>query len=231
MSETGQTLAGQIYAKSGADAKSIVLTAEKVAQRDIEQARRRTRTRTNAANAELAAQIASEKALAEATIAAEVTRSQLHARHTLVERLLGDTLRNLAGSARDEAYLAVLTRLVRESVGQLGRKEAAVRCSARDREFLAAEGRFDRMAADVRNAGGAALSLSEKTIGYELSTDGNDWHSIAQLPRTGDYQAAPSLVLVGRGGPGPADALQNDARFTTSSASAWIGEIAIGRVP
>jgi len=164
MSETGQTLAGQIYAKSGADAKSIVLTAEKVAQRDIEQARRRTRTRTNAANAELAAQIASEKALAEATIAAEVTRSQLHARHTLVERLLGDTLRNLAGSARDEAYLAVLTRLVRESVGQLGGKEAAVRCSARDREFLAAEGRFDRIAADVRNAGGAALSLSEKTV-------------------------------------------------------------------
>ena len=49
MSETSGTIIGHIDAKSRSDASAIIVTAEKIAQREIEQAERRSKTRRDLA--------------------------------------------------------------------------------------------------------------------------------------------------------------------------------------
>jgi hypothetical protein len=73
--------------------------------------------------------------------------------------------------------------------------------------------------------------LAEKTIDYSLSTDGRTWHTLASVARTGDYAARPALLIVGRGGDGPGEVLQNDERWSTSPVTAWIGDLLVGRDP
>jgi hypothetical protein len=75
------------------------------------------------------------------------------------------------------------------------------------------------------------VGLSEKSIGYDISTDGRSWHSITQLPRTGDYRAPPKLVIIGRGVEGAGEVLSNDERWSTNPTTARIGEIVAGHSP
>jgi len=73
------------------------------------------------------------------------------------------------------------------------------------------------------------IALSEKSIAYCSSLDGKAWHVEAEFPRPKDYAAPPRLLILGRGGDGPADGFQNDERWTTGVTKAYMGELVVGQ--
>lgn len=164
MSEEQGTIISEIAAKSRSEAESLIATARRVAEREVSSAARRAATRERLAARELEARIAAEKARAEAQVAADVQRMKLRRRHELVEHLMADALQALADEPADEAHGEMLERLVVEAAGALSLPEAVVIFSARDKEFLAAEGRFEEMAARVKKNIGVAISLSDETV-------------------------------------------------------------------
>jgi len=174
MSEAAGSIVAQIEAKSSADAQALTVTAEKIVERETEQANRRAKARRDAAGKELKEYLAAEMGLAEAKAAGEAAQMKLHEMQSIVERLSADALKRLAEVPRDDAYLAVFARLVSEAARALASGEAAVFASARDREFVAAEGRFDRIAEAVARESGVKLTLSAAAIttvgGVVLST-------------------------------------------------------------
>lgn len=163
MTETNPSLVETIAAKSRADAKAVILTAERVSERNIELAKKHARAREDAAAAELEAQAASMKSQERAEAAAQAARIKADARRDLVEKVMAEALSRLATAPRDDSYAAVLERLVREAAAALGTKEAIVTVSARDREFMSQQGRFERIAGSVRQSMGATLTLSNDT--------------------------------------------------------------------
>lgn len=174
MSERAPSILESIASKSEADARRIVQIAERVAERDVAAGKKAAEERERKAKQELDEQTASTKAVANAQSQAEAERRKLAFRQTLVERLLSDSLDRLAKMPRDDAYLAIVDTLVHEAVAELPAREAVLSCNAKDREFLASNGRFSRMADTVKSKTGAALELSNNTInaagGVVLST-------------------------------------------------------------
>jgi len=163
MTEKTGSIIDYISEKSQADARAAIATAEKVAQREMDQANRRSATRLQAAANELKAYVDAERTVAQARAAAEASQVTLGGRQELTEGLLAAALKRLAEAARDDAYLGVIERLACDAARQIGAKGAVVVCSARDSDFLTGEGRFGRLAEAARNATGAALELSEET--------------------------------------------------------------------
>jgi len=164
MSEAAPSIVDEIRRKSLADAKALTSMAERVAAREIELATKRIKKREEAAQAELEALLVTERSLAQAQAAAEAARIELETRQQLVDDLLDEVLKRLAEMPRDESYAAVLEGFIREAIEGLGEKEAAVFTSERDREFLSSAGRFERIAANVRSAPGANITLSGSSI-------------------------------------------------------------------
>jgi vacuolar-type H+-ATPase subunit E/Vma4 len=164
MTDTQETIVGRIESKSRADADAIVATAEKVGRREMEQAELRSNTRGELARKELQAQLAAEKELARATAGAEASRIKLQEKQVLVQEAFDSALKRIADIPRDEAYLAVVARLSREAVEALGAKEVVLAFSSRDREFMALEGRFQRLAESLGAALGVSVGLADETI-------------------------------------------------------------------
>lgn len=161
MSEERGTIIERIERQSEEEAEHLISTARRVAEREVQSARRRARTRERVTLGELSARVAKEKAQAQAEAESEAHRTRLGARHELVERLVGEVLEELSRAARDAAYYEILARLVAEAAEAVGWARAVVTVSAQDREFLLGEGRFERLGAGVA---GVELSLSEETV-------------------------------------------------------------------
>ena len=164
MSQGTTNIIDAIISKSQADAKNIIRTAERVAEREISSARRAAAEREQQALRALDEDISSQMSLAEAHIQAEAERMRLNVRHDLVESLLAESLERLKKAPRDEAYFEVLKGLIVEAAGGLGVGEQVVMCPRQDRELLASEGRFERVAAAAAQACGAGITLSDETI-------------------------------------------------------------------
>jgi vacuolar-type H+-ATPase subunit E/Vma4 len=164
MSERAPSIIDSIVAKSDADAKRIVQIAERVAERDEAAGRKAAEEREAGAMKELGEQAAARKALANAQSQAEAERRRLAFRQDLVEKLLVESLARLKSLGRDDGYLSIVEKLLTEAASQMPVKEAMLRVSQQDRDFLSSDGRFDRIAGSVRSATGVSLSLSNDTI-------------------------------------------------------------------
>ncbi len=164
MTEEKVSLIGEVESRSKADARALLETARKVAQREIDQATRRANTRARLATADIDAQAASALALAAAGASAEASRTLLRKKHELIDALLKETLERLAARPRDNVYLGVLEGLAVEAARALGATQAAVKCNAADNAFLAADGRFDSLAAKVKAAAGVTVTLAADSI-------------------------------------------------------------------
>jgi V/A-type H+/Na+-transporting ATPase subunit E len=164
MSQGAPSILQSVAAKSDADAKRIIQIAERVAERDHAAGKKAAEEREAKAMRELDEAAASQKALAAAQSQAEAERRKLAFRQGLVERLLTESLSRLRDMPRDDAYFAIVARLVDEAADSMPVKEAGLQCSARDRDFLAADGRFGRMASEVRSRRGLTLTLSNQPI-------------------------------------------------------------------
>lgn len=164
MSEEAGSIIQKISERSRAEAESVVSTAKRVAQREVDSARRRARTREGVLRRELDARSATRRAQAESEAASEAQRLMLERRHEMVERTIRDALAVLADGQRDDAYFDLLVSLACDAVAQLGAKDAFIIVSPRDREWLGAEGRFEKLVSRVKEEASAAVSLSDETI-------------------------------------------------------------------
>lgn len=164
MSEENTGIVERIGEKAGAQAEAILSTARRVAEREVQSAERRTRTRQRGAMRELEAHVAVRKAQAQTEAASEAQRLKLQRRHERAEEVLGDALDVLRLSPRDGDYLSLLARLAAEAVESLGGGRIEILVSPSDREVLDAEGRFDRLAAEAAGPDGVQLTLSDETI-------------------------------------------------------------------
>jgi vacuolar-type H+-ATPase subunit E/Vma4 len=206
MSEKAGSIVEHIVRKASADAHGVIATAEKVAQRELDQAKRRAATRAQYASAELKAQVESERALSRARAVAESSRIKLKHRQDLMEGLQAEALRRLAAAPRDEGYLGVLTSLATEAARSIGGTEAALVPASRDVDFLNWEGRFSRLADAVRTATGVSLQMAGESAdvsgGITLrTTDGrisyyNTFEEIAYRRRS-DLRAIITQELFG----------------------------------
>lgn len=170
MSEENTSIVERIGEKARSQAESIISTAGRVAEREVQSAERRARTRQRVARRELEERVAARKAQAQTEAASEVQRLKLQRRHELAEEVLSDALAALRLSPRDEDYLKLLARLAAEAAESLGGGRIEILVCPSDREFLDAGGRFDRLAAEAAEAAeaagetGAELALSDETI-------------------------------------------------------------------
>ena len=73
------------------------------------------------------------------------------------------------------------------------------------------------------------IALSPDKIAYASSLDGKSWQAEAEVPRPKDYAEPPQLLILGRGGDGPADGFQNDERWATGITKAYVGELVVGQ--
>jgi vacuolar-type H+-ATPase subunit E/Vma4 len=135
-----------------------------VAEREVQSAQRRARTRERAAQRDLEARIDARKASAEAEAASEAKRLRLKRRYDMTDAIIAGALARLREAPRDDAYLDLLFQLAREAVSELGVKEAVLVVSTEDREFLSQAGRFDSLAERLSEEAGAKATLSVETI-------------------------------------------------------------------
>jgi vacuolar-type H+-ATPase subunit E/Vma4 len=156
MTESGHSIVQRIAEKSEADARAMVETARRVADREVRSAERQARAREERAVAEMDA--------AAAQAAAGTQARQLQKRHEMVESLLGEALARLASMPRDEKYLGILEQFIRDAVGAMGASEVVIMAARPDRAFLASEGRFARIASVIRSETGTTIRLSEETV-------------------------------------------------------------------
>jgi len=164
MSQGAPSILQSIAAKSDADARRIVQIAERVAEHDESVGKKAAQEREAKAMRELDEAAASQKALAAAQSQAEAERRKLSFRQDLVERLLADSLARLRNMPRDDAYLAILKRLVEEAADSMPVKEAVLLCSPKERDFLLSDGRFDRIVSETTSRKGLTLALSDRTV-------------------------------------------------------------------
>lgn len=164
MSEKGTSIVERVAEESRARAESILSTARRVAQREVHSAERRARTRQRVAQRELDEQVAARRVQAEAEARFQSRKRKLRRRHELAGQLIARSLEQLAAEPRDEDYLQLLTRLAAEAARSLGVDRVEVLVSPSDREFLDAEGRFERLAASASQEAGASLLLADETV-------------------------------------------------------------------
>jgi len=154
----------RVAEESRARAESILSTARRVARREVHSAHRRARTRQRVAQRELEEQVAARRVQAQAEARFQSRKRKLRRRHELMEQLIARSLEQLAAEERDEDYLRLLTRLAVEAARSLGGDKVEVLVSPSDREFLTADGRFERLAASVREEAGVSLVLADETV-------------------------------------------------------------------
>lgn len=164
MSEEIHTIIERIVEKSLSEAESLLATAQRVAERQIQSAQRRAATRERVAKDELEADISAMLAAAEAEAAALARQAELTCRHELARGIIDSAMDRLARAPRDEAYLAILSRLAAEAADVLDVDRIEIRVSQRDYEFLSEAGRFEEMARRLEAERSVTATLSESRL-------------------------------------------------------------------